>query len=159
MRKKFSSIGKNELQEKISKSSKNARICSLHFKEEDFVFDSADQQDRRKRKRETIKLVKRRLKDHAYPSMFKNLPACNTYKSTQLVQMLLHVLFDIKIQQQGWRDNAILFQMPITLKILMIFLKKYLKKFTTKNICCIKVMWKLICSIYHHNNLFLLKLY
>ena len=62
-------------------SSKNARICFLHFKAEDFVFDSADQQDRRKRKTGTIKLVKRRLKDDAYPSIFNNLPAYYTYKS------------------------------------------------------------------------------
>ena len=61
--------------------SKNARICFLHFKAEDFVFDSADQQDRRKRKRGTIKLVKRRLKDNAYNSIFNNLPAYYTYKS------------------------------------------------------------------------------
>ena len=52
-----------------------------HFKAEDFVFDSADQQDRRKRKKGTIKLVKRRLKDNAYPSIFYKLPAYYTYKS------------------------------------------------------------------------------
>ena len=51
------------------------------FKAEDFVFDSADQQDRRKRKRGKIKLVKRRLKDKAYPYIFNNLPAYYTYKS------------------------------------------------------------------------------
>ena len=64
-----------QIARKNFKPSKNARICTLHFKEEDFVVDSADQQDRRKRKRETIKLVKKRLKDNAYPSIFNNLPA------------------------------------------------------------------------------------
>ena len=59
--------------------SKNARICSLHFKTEDFVFDSADQQNRRKRKRGTIKLAKT-LQDNVYP-VFDNLPAYYTYKS------------------------------------------------------------------------------
>ena len=34
------------------------------------------------RKRETIKLVKRRLKNNVYPSIFKKLPAYYTYKST-----------------------------------------------------------------------------
>ena len=61
--------------------SKNARICFLHFKAEDFVFDFADQQDRRKRKGGTIKLVKRRLKDFVCPSIFNNLPAYYSYKS------------------------------------------------------------------------------
>ena len=81
MIKNFLSIGLKQIARKNFNPSKNARICSLHFKAEDFVFDSADQQDRRKKKRGTIKLVKRRLKDNAYPFIFNNFPAYYTYKS------------------------------------------------------------------------------
>ena len=79
--KNFLSIGLKQIARKNFNPTKNARICFLHFKAEDFVFDSAEQQDRRKRKRGTIKLVKRRLKDNAFPSIFNNLPAYYTYKS------------------------------------------------------------------------------
>ena len=79
--KNFLSIGLKRIAKKNFNPSKNARICFLHFKAEVFVFDSANPQDRRKRKRGTIKLVKRRLKDNAYPSIFNNFPAYYTYKS------------------------------------------------------------------------------
>ena len=64
------------------KPSEHSRICSLHFKDEDFVNDSADQQNRRKRKRDSTKLVRRRLKEDAYPSIFKDLPVYCAIKST-----------------------------------------------------------------------------
>ena len=41
-----------QIARKNFKPSKNARIYSLYFKKEDFVVDSADQQDRRKKKEE-----------------------------------------------------------------------------------------------------------
>ena len=50
MMKNFLSIGLKRIARKNFNPSKNARICSLYFKTEDFVFDSADQQNRRKRK-------------------------------------------------------------------------------------------------------------
>ena len=78
MMKNFLSIGLKRIARKNFNPSKNARISSLHFKEEDFVFNSDDQQDSRKRKREIIKLIKRRLKDNAYPSIFNNLHAYYT---------------------------------------------------------------------------------
>ena len=43
---------------------------------------SVDQSDRRKRKRVSAKLIKRRLKEDAFPSIFKNLPNYYTSKST-----------------------------------------------------------------------------
>jgi len=63
------------------KPSKHTKICSLHFKEEDFVSDSVDQKNRRKRKRATFKLLKRRLKNDAYPSVFRNMPTYYSYKA------------------------------------------------------------------------------
>ena len=39
-----------------------SKLCSLHFTADDFVKESNDQSDRRKRKRETTVLVRRRLK-------------------------------------------------------------------------------------------------
>ena len=64
------------------KPSEHSRICWLHFKDEDFVNDSADQQNRRKRKIDSTKLVRRRLKEDAYPSIFKDLPVYCAIKST-----------------------------------------------------------------------------
>ena len=81
MIKNFLSIGLKQIARKNFNPSKNARNCSLHFKEEDFVFDSADQQNRGKRKRGK-KIIKRRLKDNTYPSIFNSLLAYYIYKST-----------------------------------------------------------------------------
>ena len=75
MMKNFLSIGLKRIARKNFNPSKNARICSLYFMAEDFVFDSTDQQDRSKRKRGTIKLVVERQ------CIFNNLPAYYTYKS------------------------------------------------------------------------------
>ena len=69
-------------------------------------------------------MLKRRLKDNAYPSIFKKLPAYYTVliKAPLFVQMSLHVFLDIKIQQQGSRNNE------ITLKILNDLLEKISKE-------------------------------
>ena len=49
---------------------KYSRLCSLHFEAVDFKEDSSDQLLRRKRRRQSVKLVNRRLKDGAIPSIF-----------------------------------------------------------------------------------------
>ena len=61
---------------------KHFRICSLHFREEDFVSNSVDQHSKSKRKRETLKSVKRRLKEDACPIIFEDLPSYYSYKNT-----------------------------------------------------------------------------
>ena len=53
---------------------KYSRLCSLHFKPEDFVVESKDQKTRRRNKKEDLRLVKRRLQKDAYPSIFEDLP-------------------------------------------------------------------------------------
>ena len=53
---------------------KNSKLCSLHFKFENFVTDSTDQKGWRKRKRETTTLIRKRLRKDACPSIFKDLP-------------------------------------------------------------------------------------
>ena len=53
--------------------SKHTRICSLHFKLEDFIADLCHKQIRCKRKRNDVKLSKRYLKPDAVPSIFENL--------------------------------------------------------------------------------------
>ena len=54
---------------------KYSRLCSLHFKVEDFREDSSDQTQSRKRRRKDIKLLNRRLKKDAIPSIFSGLPS------------------------------------------------------------------------------------
>lgn len=54
--------------------SKYSKLCSLHFKEEDFIEHSIDQQLRRKRRRVDLTLSRRRLKPGAVPSVFSNFP-------------------------------------------------------------------------------------
>ena len=58
------------------------RLCSLHFKPEDFIKDSTDQLLRRKRRRQDPKLEKSRLKHDAIPSVFQDLPTYYTHKDT-----------------------------------------------------------------------------
>ena len=53
---------------------KYSRLCSLHFKPEDFVKESNDQQIRRKKNRSSALLVKKRLKGNVLPSIFKDVP-------------------------------------------------------------------------------------
>ena len=53
---------------------KYSRLCSLHFKPEDFVSHSIDQQARRKQKRGSTLLERKRLKIDAAPSIFKGIP-------------------------------------------------------------------------------------
>ena len=54
---------------------KYSRLCSLHFKAEDFIEDSTDQKSRRRNKKKSSKLLKRRLQKNACPSIFKDIPA------------------------------------------------------------------------------------
>ena len=54
---------------------KLSRMCSLHFKPEDFVTESNDQQIRRRKNRSNALLVKKRLKGNALPSIFKDAPS------------------------------------------------------------------------------------
>ena len=53
---------------------KYSRLCSLHFKPEDFVTESTDQQIRRRKNRSSALLVKKRLKGDVLPSIFKDVP-------------------------------------------------------------------------------------
>ena len=57
---------------------KNSKLCSLHFKFEDFVTDSTDQKGWRKRKRKTATLIRKRLRKDACLSIFKDLPSYHT---------------------------------------------------------------------------------
>ena len=59
-------------------SSKHSKLCFLHFKFEDFVTDSTDQKEWRKRKRETAISIGKRLRKDACPSIFKDLPSYYT---------------------------------------------------------------------------------
>ena len=54
---------------------KYSRLCSLHFKPEDFVKESKDQQIRRRKNRSSALLVKKRLKGNVLPSIFKDVPS------------------------------------------------------------------------------------
>ena len=60
---------------------KYSKLCSIHFTPEDFVTESNDQSNRPKRKKEYTKLIRRRLKNDAYPTIFTNLPSYYTYES------------------------------------------------------------------------------
>ena len=53
---------------------KYLKLCLFHFAPKDFVTESNDQSNRRKRKREFTKLIGRRLKNDAHPNIFTNLP-------------------------------------------------------------------------------------
>ena len=59
---------------------KYSRLCSLHFKADDFISHSIDQQTRCKQKRPNSLLTKKRLKSDAVPSIFKNISEYYTYK-------------------------------------------------------------------------------
>ena len=61
--------------------SKCTKFCSLHFTTEDFMDESIDHNSTRKRKRNSKKLLRRRLKTGAVPSVFNNLPLYYTYQS------------------------------------------------------------------------------
>ena len=52
---------------------KYSRLCSLHFKPENFVVEPKDQKIRRRNKKEDLRLVKRRLQKDTCPSIFKDL--------------------------------------------------------------------------------------
>ena len=56
------------------KPSKYSKLCSLHFKADDFIKVSHDSKQRRKRKRDSEHLCYRRLKPGAVPYIFKNIP-------------------------------------------------------------------------------------
>ena len=63
--------------------SQYTRLCSLHFKPDDFVVERTDQQARRKRKFDSLKLPNRRLKDGVIPSIFAITPAYLVKTQTQ----------------------------------------------------------------------------
>ena len=52
---------------------KYSRLCLLHFKLEDFVIESNDQQIRRRKNRSSALLVKKHLKGNVLPSNFKDV--------------------------------------------------------------------------------------
>ena len=60
---------------------KHSKLCSLHFKFEDFVTDSTDQKGWRKRKRETATLIRKRLRKNTCPSIFKDSPSYYTHNN------------------------------------------------------------------------------
>ena len=60
---------------------KYSKLCSLHFTSNDFIVESNDLNHRCKRKRESTKLARRRLKDNAAPSVFSDLPSYYTSRS------------------------------------------------------------------------------
>ena len=66
--------------EKNFKPSKYSKLCSLHFKPDDFIEVSHDSNQRHKRKRDSEHLCYRRLKPGAVPSIFKNIPLYYTNK-------------------------------------------------------------------------------
>ena len=66
--------------EKSFKVTQYTRICSLHFTENDFLNERQDSNTARKRSRWSS-LVRRILKNDAFPTIFANLPA---YLSTAL---------------------------------------------------------------------------
>jgi sulfur relay (sulfurtransferase) DsrC/TusE family protein len=49
-----------------------SRVCGLHFVPQDFISESQDQKQTRKRKRSDEKLEKRRLRKNSVPSQFPN---------------------------------------------------------------------------------------
>ena len=55
--------------------SKNSKVCSLHFRDEDFVEISNDSNNRRRRKNPSVVLLNRYLKKDAVPSIFPNAPS------------------------------------------------------------------------------------
>ena len=69
------------LARKDFRPSKYSILCSLHFASDDFIVKSNDLNNKRKRKRESTKLVRRRLKDDAVPSVFNGLPSYYIPKS------------------------------------------------------------------------------
>ena len=60
---------------------KQSKLCSLHFKSDDFVTDLTDQKTWRKRKGETSSLKKRRRRKDACPLIFEDLPSCYTHNN------------------------------------------------------------------------------
>ena len=59
---------------------KYSKLCSIYFTPEDFVAESNDQSNRRKRKRESTKLMRKCLKNDTHPTIFTNLPSYYTYE-------------------------------------------------------------------------------
>ena len=61
------------------KPSAHSRMCSLHFKDSDFIEERADKKSRRLKKFTSTQLKKRYLRTDAVPCIFPNAP---TYFST-----------------------------------------------------------------------------
>ena len=53
---------------------KYSKLCSLHFKTEDFIVHSVDKPTRRQKKRTNSFLGRKRLKNDAVPSVFQDIP-------------------------------------------------------------------------------------
>ena len=70
-------VGLNVWQEKILRqlSIQGFKVQSIHFKPEDFVKESNDQQIRQRKNRSSALLVKKRLKGNVLPSIFKDVPS------------------------------------------------------------------------------------
>ena len=157
MTKNFFSIGLKQIAKKISIHQRMPEFVSFILRQKTlFLILLLNRTD--EKERGTIKLVKRSLKDNAYPSIFNNLPAYYTYKSIPTCSGVALCSARHENATARLEEQCDTFLNAHKLEILMIFFKKYLKKFTIKNICCIKLMRELICSTYHHNNLFPFKL-
>ena len=61
------------MSKKSYKPTKYSKLCSLHFKSENFATDSTDQKTWLKRKRETSSLIRRPRRKGACPLIFKDL--------------------------------------------------------------------------------------
>ena len=82
---------------------KYSRLCSLHFKPEDFVKESNDQQIRRRKNRSSALLVEKCLKGNVLPSIFKNVPsyyACGDAPHRSGLSWASH---DVKMVHQDWK--------------------------------------------------------
>lgn len=60
----------------------SSRICSLHFRESDFVTEKRDRNKLKRKNETTPKLVKRYLRSNAVPSQFPNLPSYFNFEPT-----------------------------------------------------------------------------
>ena len=114
-------------------------------------------------------MVKRRLKDNAYPSIFNNLPAYYIYKSIP-ARSGRHLnepqVNKCRPSCSSRHENAAArleeqcdtFLNADKIKDFNDLLEKMSKEIHQQKYLLHQMMWELICSTYHHNNLFPLKL-
>ena len=79
---------------------KYSKLCSIHFPPEDFVTESTDQSNRRKRKRESRKLIRRHLKNDAHPTILPICPHITLIKVDLDVPVYHHLPHVTKIKLQ-----------------------------------------------------------